>query len=192
MRTFIEDKWLKDLQAESEDFASEALFHEVRLREAFAATEGMGVPNIQRTAICLNQLWHLGSKFGRFAAMHRLLVREAMRSVYLRLDESAAEEKEFSTSSLLRLSPFYELIDGLRAEVRRLRYSRSKLSKFAMRLASSGKEHKVFNMAIKAWQDTCDAACSKTGAAQLPLAVGSAKCSTGAENRFISVVGRNG
>ena len=45
MRTFIEDKWLKDLQAESEDFASEALFHEVRLREAFAATEGLGVPN---------------------------------------------------------------------------------------------------------------------------------------------------
>ena len=35
---------------EKSSFSSNALQYEVRLREVFAATEGLGVPNIHRTA----------------------------------------------------------------------------------------------------------------------------------------------
>ena len=47
----IDNKWTLQYQMETSSFASEALQYEVRLREVFAATEGLGTPNIQRTAV---------------------------------------------------------------------------------------------------------------------------------------------
>ena len=163
-RMTIDKKWKIQYEMEKSSFSSNALQYEVRLREVFAATEGLGVPNIHRTAIAGELLWKLSSKFGRFSELHGLLVYELLQSCYHRFDEDKLQQQEqpppssasppsFQTSDLLKRTPFYELIDGLQATVRKLRQSLRKLTALRDEVEiEAQKRNQVFSMAIVAWQ----------------------------------------
>jgi hypothetical protein len=156
-RVTIDKKWTMQYNIEQNNFSSTALQYEIRLREVFAATEGMGVPNIQRTAVAAELLWKLSAKFGRFSELHGLLVYELLQGCYHRFDDavssasSASSASSSSTASsaspptqehtskqtdrtdsfhmshFLSMTPFYEHVDGLQASVRKLRQSLRKL-----------------------------------------------------------------
>ena len=152
-RMTMDKKWTAQYEQEKAGFASEALHNEVRLREVFAQTEGMGTPNIQRTAVCSELLWSLSSKFGRFKELHGLLVLEIFRSAYHNFDDDVSARSHFNVADFLRATPYYELIDGLQAEVRKLRFSLKKLTSLRDEVEiEAGKRNKVFMMAIHSWQ----------------------------------------
>ena len=187
-RLTIDKKWTEQYKEEKARFSSAALHNEVRLREVFAATEGMGVPNVQRTAVCCELLWNLSSKFGRFADLHSLLVYEMMQSMYHRFDDDddindddvneidnsnnkldheddedhdrerrrrqQRQQQQWDVEHFLKKTPYYELIDGLQATVRKLRLSLRKLKKLRDEVETEAtKRNKVFSMAIQAWQN---------------------------------------
>ena len=119
-----------------------------------------GTPNIQRTAVCAELLWNLSKKFGRFSDLHALLVFEMMSSIYHRFDIDSDSDmhrndsSNWNVSDFLNRTPYYELIDGLQATVRKLRSSLRKLTTLRDEVEEEAiKRNKVFSMSIKSWQD---------------------------------------
>ena len=172
-RVAIDKKWTMQYEIEQNNFSSTALQYEIRLREVFAATEGMGVPNIQRTAVAAELLWKLSAKFGRFSELHGLLVFEMLQGCYHRFDDAVPSSSSssaspptqehtskqtdrtdsFHMSHFLSMTPFYELVDGLQASVRKLRQSLRKLKALRDEVEiEANKRNQVFSMAILAWQ----------------------------------------
>ena len=172
-RVAIDKKWTMQYEIEQNNFSSTALQYEIRLREVFAATEGMGVPNIQRTAVAAELLWKLSAKFGRFSELHGLLVFEMLQGCYHRFDDAVSSSSSssaspptqehtskqtdrtdsFHMSHFLSMTPFYELVDGLQASVRKLRQSLRKLKALRDEVEiEANKRNQVFSMAILAWQ----------------------------------------
>ena len=162
LRASIDERWLRQYEEEQKMFVSEALHSELRLREVFVETAQLGLPNVQRTAVCVELLWRLSKKFGRFKDLHALLVVELARSVYHRFDVFLAHleskdrqdgAEQWPVKELVALTPFYELIDGLQATVRKLRHSLCKLNNLRDEVeVEAEKRNKVFTMAIETWQ----------------------------------------
>ena len=158
MRILTSDELLQSYENEDKDFASLALYGEIKLREAFAGTRGMGIPNVQRTAICCHLLFKLNSQFGRYKDMHMIILIELMRSLYLHYDKLLEKHEKrskdpWTVASILESTPFFELIDGLQAEVRKLRRSLNKLEQLRDDVElMAQKRNQVFQMAIRAWQ----------------------------------------
>ena len=175
MRVLTTKEMLESFENEDKDFISLALYSEIKLREAFAGTRGQGIPNVRRTAICCHLLHKLNSQFGRYQDLHMVILVELMRSIYLhfdsRIDRSKhviekqklmgspgeAQEKKvdvWSVASIIESTPFFELIDGLQAEVRKQRKSLRKLEQIRDEAElQAEKRNKVFLMAIKSWQN---------------------------------------
>ena len=176
MRILTTDELLESFENEDKDFTSLALYGEIKLREAFAGTRGQGIPNVRRTAICCHLLHKLNSQFGRYQDLHMVILVELMRSIYLHFDKRIDQSKRiveeqkmlnsprkranlktvdvWSVASIIESTPFFELIDGLQAEVRKQRKSLRKLEQIRDEAElQAEKRNKVFVMAIKSWQD---------------------------------------
>ena len=176
MRILTTDELLESFENEDKDFTSLALYGEIKLREAFAGTRGQGIPNVRRTAICCHLLHKLNSQFGRYQDLHMVILVELMRSIYLHFDKRIDQSKRiveeqkmlnsprkranlktvdvWSVASIIESTPFFGLIDGLQAEVRKQRKSLRKLEQIRDEAElQAEKRNKVFVMAIKSWQD---------------------------------------
>ena len=158
MRVLTSQEILTSYENEDKEFASISLYGEIKLREAFAGTKGMGIPNVQRTAICCHLLFKLNNLFGRYKDMHSLIIVELMRSIYLHYDEQLKTlEKEnadpWSVARILETTPYFELIDGWKEKVRKLQHSLDKLTQLRDEAdLMAEKRNKVFEMAISCWQ----------------------------------------
>ena len=83
-----------------------------------------------------------------------------MSSIYHRFDSDSDSDmhrndsSNWNVSDFLNRTPYYELIDGLQATVRKLRSSLRKLTTLRDEVEEEAiKRNKVFSMSIKSWQD---------------------------------------
>jgi hypothetical protein len=152
----IIDKWTTQSKEEESGFKSFSLFARVHLAETLKSTRSYGIPNIPRSACCIELLLKMGQLFGRYSDLHEVLMREVLRTVYYKFDEMLIGSKESLSSitakMLMDTTPYFHKVNGLEsklfvAEMKANRYS----DMFHSTEATAGKNARVMDRAISSW-----------------------------------------
>ena len=148
----VADNWTAGYTEEQSHFNSFALFSEVRLREAFRATEALGNPNTHRTAICADLLIKSCGLFGRYSDLMAILSKEIVRSCYDDFDD-IYNGSETDVQRLFQGKPYHELVNGMRE---RMGMYKRRVVRLEERLGGSKamveKNARVMHVAITNWQ----------------------------------------
>ena len=67
------DNWTTQSKEEESGFKSFSLFARVHLAETLKSTRSYGIPNIPRSACCIELLLKMGQLFGRYSDLHEVL-----------------------------------------------------------------------------------------------------------------------
>jgi len=86
-RVSILSHWTAAHAGESDRFASTAVYVELRLRQALAASEALGAPNLFRCAVVCDAWERVAPMLGRYESLLSLVWRELLRCMFADYDE---------------------------------------------------------------------------------------------------------
>ena len=90
----IIDAWTLQSKKEESSFRSFSLFAKVHLSETLKSTRSYGIPNIPRSACCIELLLKMGRLFGRYSDLYDVLMREVLRTIYYKFDDMVIGSNE--------------------------------------------------------------------------------------------------
>lgn len=103
-RGSILSHWTAAYAGESDRFASTAVYVELRLRQALAASEALGAPNLFRCAVVCDAWERVAPLLGRYESLLSLVWRELLRCMFADYDESLPGS---DARSYARRQPFF-------------------------------------------------------------------------------------
>ena len=139
---------------EQKGFKSAAVFLEMQLRQALAATSATASagPDSFRTACVCEALARLPEAAGSFAGVLQLLRTELLRSVYVDAEALARRGRRMDAQGLLTCRTYFAECDALRREVRQLeqRLSDWRRAKDELKQDSDGR-NELLRLAVARW-----------------------------------------
>lgn len=116
VNSVIMASWLSEFDSQSA-MKSPALFIEMQLRQAIAATSGGRRPDRFRTACVCECLARLPAAVGNFAGVLQLLRTELLRAVYVNHEEIERRRRRIDAQSLLECKTYFDEVAVLHARI---------------------------------------------------------------------------
>ena len=172
-RIHVMQHWLNGYRQEQDAFNSFAVFSEVRLKEAFAVTQQVGLPSPQRTAVCCELLSKIAGIFGRFGDLITLIAFEIMRGTYYGFDQTCIHDVrtvdgqridpkkgvpegallDVRPEHMVQWTPYYTLVRTLQADLQAAQRQLNAMAEAGQSAHQlTQKRMRVMDKAVRSWQ----------------------------------------
>ncbi|KAL1521730.1 hypothetical protein AB1Y20_021385 [Prymnesium parvum] len=146
------NEWLQEFEGGAGEFYSSAVFLEVQLRKALAATSSSSTPDTFRTAAVCECLARLPECAGPFSRILQILRAELLRSVYHDFDHVESTNSVVNAEVLFKSKTFFSKVEELRQfnEEMSDRFSALEKSRQALQTETAARAE-MLRMALERW-----------------------------------------